>query len=255
MKDIILEKLAGIEKDNNVKILYACESGSRAWGFASPDSDYDVRFIYIRTPEYYLSIDDPSDIIDLPVNEVLDISGWDIRKALKLFRKSNPPLLEWLQSPVVYRRHERFHNEMSMLATEYFLPRACYNHYLNMAVNAFEGDLSGELVKIKKYFYALRPILACLWTINKATLPPMEFEKLRVIITDAFIQQQIDALVARKAQANEKQAISSIQPLQDFLAETIEYCRRNEDKTQVKKNESDVLNYLFRKYLDASWEL
>ena len=94
MREIILEKLTQIEQDKQVKILYACESGSRAWGFASPDSDFDVRFIYIHQPDYYLSIDNGSDVIELPVNEVLDISGWDIRKALKLFRKSNPPLME-----------------------------------------------------------------------------------------------------------------------------------------------------------------
>lgn len=123
MREIIIDKLKGIEQNNNVKILYACESGSRAWGFASPDSDYDVRFIYIHNPDYYLSIDNADDVIELPVNEVLDISGWDIRKALKLFRKSNPPLMEWLQSPIVYACNEEFYAQMTALAPQYYIPR------------------------------------------------------------------------------------------------------------------------------------
>src|ERR1044072_9601128 len=102
MQEIIQQQIRNIEKEHHVRILYACESGSRAWGFASPDSDYDVRFIYTRRADDYLSISERRDVIELPVNEVLDIGGWDIRKALQLFLKSNAPLYEWLQSPVVY---------------------------------------------------------------------------------------------------------------------------------------------------------
>ena len=108
MKDIIISKLAQIENDFKVKILYACESGSRAWGFASPDSDYDVRFIYVHNKSHYLSIDEHRDVIELPINEVLDINGWDLRKALRLFRKSNGPLYEWLQSPIIYQTASNF---------------------------------------------------------------------------------------------------------------------------------------------------
>src|SRR5450755_2879949 len=94
MLETIKQKLYELETNQNIRILYACESGSRAWGFPSPDSDFDVRFIYARTTNDYLSIHEIKDVIDLPVNEVLDIGGWDIKKALKLFLKSNAPLYE-----------------------------------------------------------------------------------------------------------------------------------------------------------------
>ena len=108
MVDEIKARLRLIEAENNVTILYACESGSRAWGFASPDSDYDVRFIYARHKNDYLSIASRKDVIEDPVSEVLDISGWDVRKALQLFLKSNAPLYEWLQSPVTYQHNSLF---------------------------------------------------------------------------------------------------------------------------------------------------
>ena len=105
MKEEILRRLDQIEREDDVRIVYACESGSRAWGFESTDSDWDVRFIYVHPRDWYLSIDvgEKRDVIERPINDELDISGWDLRKALKLLRKSNPPLLEWLSSPIVYK--------------------------------------------------------------------------------------------------------------------------------------------------------
>jgi len=94
MDSVIRGVLEKIEKEHKVKILFAWESGSRAWGFASKDSDYDVRFIYVHEKNWYFGIDDQRDVIELPVNEVLDVNGWDVRKALRLFRKSNAPLYE-----------------------------------------------------------------------------------------------------------------------------------------------------------------
>jgi predicted nucleotidyltransferase len=184
MKGIIREKLEGIELGNSVKVLYACESGSRAWGFASPDSDYDVRFVYMQTRDQYLSIRERSDVIELPVNEVLDIGGWDCRKALQLFLKSNAVLYEWLQSPIVYKETTGFASELRGLMGKYFSMRAGGHHYLSMARNTLENDLQGDSVKLKKYFYALRPALACLWVVERAGVPPMEFGSLRTIVED-----------------------------------------------------------------------
>src|SRR5688572_12611281 len=163
MKEIIFEKLKSIEHQFDVKILYACESGSRAWGFASPDSDYDVRFIYVHKMDYYLSIDEQRDVIELPINDVLDINGWELRKALRLFRKSNAPLYEWLQSPIVYAADPGFVDGLKSLMSGIFSARAGMHHYLSMAKSVFDSELSGEMVKLKKYFYALRPILAAMW--------------------------------------------------------------------------------------------
>lgn len=171
MEGIIKEELKCIEEMHNVKILYACESGSRAWGFPSKDSDYDVRFIYINHPDWYLSIDDKRDVIELPINDLLDINGWDIRKALKLFRKSNPPLQEWLLSDIVYYQKYDFINNLRALSSEVFSPISCFYHYLNMARNNYREYLQGDQVKIKKYFYVLRPVLACKWIEQHNTMP------------------------------------------------------------------------------------
>lgn len=124
MIETIKEKLRELEQQHHIKILYACESGSRAWGFPSPDSDFDVRFIYARRINDYLNIAEAKEVIDLPVNEVLDIGGWDLKKALKLFLKSNGPLYEWLQSPVVYVDDCGFAQELRELASKYFSMRA-----------------------------------------------------------------------------------------------------------------------------------
>ena len=95
MKDRIIEELKKIEEKENIQIIYAVESGSRAWGFAGTDSDYDVRFIYVHNLDYYLKLEDTRDVLEYPINDLLDISGWDISKTLKLAHSSNPSLYEW----------------------------------------------------------------------------------------------------------------------------------------------------------------
>lgn len=158
-----------------MRILYACESGSRAWGFQSKDSDYDIRFIYIHPIEWYLSIHKRRDVIEKPMDGLLDFSGWDIRKALNLFQKSNPPLLEWLQSPHVYYERFSLAQKMRKISPALFSPKSCLYHYLHMAEGNFRQYLRGDQVKVKKYFYVLRPLLACRWIERYNSMPPMEF--------------------------------------------------------------------------------
>ena len=100
---LIKEKLSQIEERENIRILYACESGSRAWGFASSDSDYDVRFIYVRPKEFYLKLENTCDTLECELNEIYDISGWDLKKMLRLLNRSNPSIFEWAASPLVYK--------------------------------------------------------------------------------------------------------------------------------------------------------
>jgi hypothetical protein len=133
LKKVIISELEKIEKNEQIKILFAVESGSRAWGFPSKDSDYDVRFVYIHPIEWYLSIDEKRDVIEYPVNNLLDFSGWDIRKALKLFKKSNPPIMEWLSSPIVYLNKFAFMEQLRSIRDYYFSPKASIYHYLHMA--------------------------------------------------------------------------------------------------------------------------
>lgn len=251
MNNEITHKLRELEQQHNVKILYACESGSRAWGFASPDSDYDVRFIYAHPKNKYLGISEIRDVIEVPVNEVLDINGWDLRKALGLFRKSNAPLYEWLQSPVVYLADTQFAADMRGMMSGYFSLRAGFHHYFSMARNAFENDLQGEQVRIKKYFYALRPLLAAQWIIEKQDVPPMEFAPLRTIIADAAVQQGIDELLERKKDSNEKTTITPVTVLQQFIADGLQHCKTAGETLAATNGEVEKLDVFFRNWISA----
>ncbi len=173
----VREKLKEIEERENIKILHCVESGSRAWGFASPDSDYDVRFIYVRSKEYYLRLDKTRDVIEWQLDETLDISGWDLQKALKLLHKSNPTLFEWNSSPIVYKTTEDW-AEISSVIEEYFIIKMGLYHYLSTAKSNCNKYLRGDSVIYKKYFYMLRPLLACKWIIAKGTPPPVLFSTL-----------------------------------------------------------------------------
>jgi hypothetical protein len=251
MNQEIDQQLTAIEQTHGVRILYACESGSRAWGFASPDSDYDVRFIYLQPRENYLGIYDRRDVIEVPVNTVLDINGWDIRKALQLFYKSNGALYEWLQSPIVYKHETGFAAELRGLMTNYFSHRSGCHHYLSMTRNTFENDLQGSEVKLKKYFYALRPALACRWILEKKSVPPMEFHQLRTLVRDAGWQQVVDDLLQQKKATGEKESIQPVPLLQEWIAETLEECKPQADALPASSLRTDHLDQLLRKYIGA----
>lgn len=217
-QDEIKVRLAEIGRAERVRILYACESGSRAWGFPSADSDYDVRFIYAHPAEWYLTLENRRDVIERPLEGDLDISGWDIRKALNLFRRSNPPLLEWLQSPIVYERVPDFAERMRELMPVYYSPRSCMHHYLHMARGNFREFLKGERVRTKKYFYVLRPVLACLWLEQGRGPVPTEFQKLvEAIIPPGPLQESVDELLANKREGRELDDGPRIPVFHEFL--------------------------------------
>ena len=151
MEKQIRGKLREIEETENVRILLAVESGSRAWGFASPDSDYDVRFIYVRPKNDYLRLETIRDVIELPIDDVLDINGWDLQKTLRLLYKSNPTLFEWFSSPIVYAQTE-FADKFRKIMNEYFSTKRGIYHYINMAAGNYREYLKRDMVKAKKYF-------------------------------------------------------------------------------------------------------
>ena len=252
MKDTILKKLDEIEKDNDVKILFAIESGSRAWGFASPDSDYDVRFVYAHPTDRYLSIHDGKEHIELPVNAVLDIGGWDIRRTLRYIAKTNAIIYEWYQSPIIYRTHTTLLQDLNEIGNDYFSPQAAMHHYLGMAVNTFEGSLRGEKVKLKKYFYALRPVLAARWIWKKGSVPPMEFDKLREMEDGKAINNEIDELLRIKATADEKFQYAPNAVLNKYLEEKINELKVSTRDLRKKETDSRALNALFRKTIYAA---
>lgn len=250
----VVEELRRIEETYDVRVLYACESGSRAWGFASKDSDYDVRFLYVHARDWYLSIEDRRDVIEVPVSDVLDVSGWELRKALRLLRKSNPPLLEWLKSPVVYAQDERFVREFRELAAEYYSPVRCFKHYLHMAFGNARDYLKGELVWRKKYLYVLRPMLACRWIERGFGEPPMLFDELvEGVIGDAEVRSSVDALLAEKKAGKELDRALRIEVLSRFIEAEL---RRLDELTFDKEESPDAeaLNGFFRRHCLGSGE-
>lgn len=248
VKDAINEKLEAIERDHDVRILYACESGSRAWGFASPDSDYDVRFIYAHKTARYLSIDDRRDVIELPGNNILDVNGWELRKALRLFRKSNPPLLEWLQSPIIYRQNEMFVSEMNALIPAYFSPRVSMYHYIGLVKAVNQTEFSAETVRLKKYFYALRSILAARWTTDPGTVPPMEWSMLKTLLPSE-LEKPIENLYATKITSDESFRIGRNDVINAYISECMQYCKQWVPPPPVIRVDDDSLDLLFRKYI------
>lgn len=177
MTEAILEKLKEVERCESVRILHAVESGSRAWGFASPDSDYDVRFIYLRRPEEYLRLDHVKDTIEWQLDEVMDINGWDVKKALQLAQKVNPTLYEWNNSPIVYRT-SRIWKKAKDKIDDCFLSGPALHHYFNMAYNNYENHRGKKQILLKRYFYAIRPILAAKWILQNEAPPPVLFTDL-----------------------------------------------------------------------------
>lgn len=218
----IADRLARIEADHDVRILHACESGSRAWGFASPDSDWDVRFLYVHDLEWYLSIQERRDVIEQPIVDDLDINGWELRKALRLMRKSNPVLLEWLHSPLRYRVDENFLTDMRRLAHDCYSPVACFHHYLHMARGNWREYLHGPEVKLKRYFYVLRPVLACRWIEAGRGVVPVEFDHLvEAMATELPLRRAIGDLLARKQATSELGTGPAIPEIDTFLASEI----------------------------------
>lgn len=256
MKEKIISELKRIEQEEQVKILFAVESGSRAWGFPSKDSDYDVRFVYIHPTEWYLSIDEKRDVIEYPINDLLDISGWDIRKALHLYRKSNPPLMEWLRSPIMYSEQFTFLKQLRELSNSYFSPKASIYHYLHMATGNYRDYLQGEEVRIKKYFYVLRPILACKWLENNKTMPPMEFEiLLETQVKDPNLYNEVKKLLYRKKSGEELDIEPRIDVISNFLEEQMEYYKEYVKHVNEKEHaDISILNDLFINTLKEVWE-
>ena len=240
-----------------VKIPYAVESGSRAWNFASVDSDYDVRFLYVRKPEWYFSInvERRRDVIELPIEDSLDINGWDLRKACQLFRKSNPPLLEWLHSPIVYRDRHGVAKRLRELLPLFFSAKACSYHYLSMAKNTYRGYLSGDQMWTKKYFYLLRPLLAIRWIEFGLGIPPTEFTRmLEPTVDSPDLLSEINALLEAKRSGQELDLGPRIDPIHDFVESEL---RRHEAAGGFGKGRPakgvEKLDLLLRETVERAW--
>ncbi len=221
VQEIIPAKLKEIEARENIRVIHCVESGSRAWGFASPDSDYDVRFIYVRPIEYYLRLDKTRDVIEWQLDDTLDINGWDLQKALRLLHSSNPTLFEWNNSPIVYKTTPEW-AEISAIIGHFFQKKAGLYHYLSTAKKNYREYLKGDMVKPKKYFYVLRPILACRWILEKQTPPPMLFSELADACLDEDLVPAVSDLLRLKMETPEMGLGPRIDVINDYLDASID---------------------------------
>ena len=249
----VRDALAQLEAAHDVRVLFACESGSRAWGFASHDSDYDVRFLYVHRHDWYLSVEDRRDVIEQPLAGDLDVSGWELRKALRLLRKSNPPLLEWLRSPVVYQHDPAFAAQFGALANEFYSPRRCFAHYLHMARGNWRGYLQGrEQVSLKKYLYVFRPLLGCRWIERRLGPVPMEFDRLvSRTLAEPEVRAALHALVARKRSDGELAVGPPVEALSRFVENELERLAALTGADDASADPEE-LNRFFRRYALAA---
>lgn len=252
----VAAKLAIIEDVEGVQVLFAVESGSRAWGFPSTDSDYDVRLVYVHPPSWYLSVDleQRRDVIERPLEENIDLNGWDIRKALRLFAKSNPPLLEWVNSPIVYHDACGFRARLRELLPLFYSPNASAYHYLHMAEGNYRQYLRGSEVWVKKYFYVLRPLLAILWIEQGRGPVPMEFARLLDTISDrGELVVEIRALLERKMQGEELDKGPAIPAISEFIELELLRLATYKPPKQSAGAGWEPLNTLFRETLVTAW--
>ena len=252
MTSEIFKKLNEIEFTENIRILHAVESGSRAWGFASPDSDYDVRFIYIRKMNYYLKLDKARDVIECSFDGLLDINGWDLQKALRLLHNSNPTLFEWSRSPIIYKTTEAWafiQNEIN----NYFITKSGLHHYLNTATGNYREYLKNDMVKLKKYFYVIRPILACKWILNKKCPPPMLFSDLYEAELEIEMRPIVTNLLAKKTVTSEVGEGKRIDELNEYIEKNlVELKTIIEALPTERKSDWERLNEIFIYMINTS---
>lgn len=249
MRDIIAERLQSIEEQENIRILHAVESGSRAWGFASPYSDYDVRFIYVRPRDFYLKLEATRDVLEYPIIDLLDINGWDLQKTLRLLHRSNPSVFEWFKSPIVYK-NTHFSGEFISIMENYFLAKSGLYHYLHMAAGNYREYLKGETVKAKKYFYVLRPLLACRWILEKRTPPPMLFSELMAAELPDELHSPVKELLRIKMEVPELKLIPKVNAINTYIEdELVNIQGEIEGLPPSLKIGYDELNQLFLRYV------
>ena len=253
----ILAKLQDIEVDHQVRILFAVESGSRAWGFPSPDSDYDARFVYVRPVDWYLTISPGRDVIELPIVDELDINGWDIKKALGLLMKPNPVLLEWLSSPVRYIWSDEICDELIAFSQRVTHGAACLYHYLHLGERQWSRFVGHhENVRLKKYFYVVRPAMAIRWLrMNPELAPPMNFQEL-MNGTDipAGLQSVLLDLLEAKSRSKEIGEAPRIGEIDDFITSELAWAKQTTPpSTKGKPRLANDADALFRSILQRVW--
>ena len=223
MKEKIVAALRQLETERDCRMLFAVESGSRAWGFASPDSDYDVRAVYVKPLDWYLQINEPStDTITAMLPDDLDVVAWDLRKFLQHLNKSNESVMEWLASPIVYMDCGLL-SEFNGLLPNCAAPAHIAFHYASMFRHAMANRTPDGMISVKKLCYALRANLCVRWTVEKGSMPPTAFASVVGGLTFSSDQRQaIDRLLALKSGAREADRILPDPSLDDLLQDRFE---------------------------------
>jgi len=250
-------RLAKVKQGEGIQILLAIESGSRAWGFPSPDSDFDVRFIYCRPEPWYYAIDveDKRDVLEYPITDGIDLNGWDLRKALRLLVRSNPTVVEWLQSPIEYLSHGRLRQAASELLGKVYAPASGIHHYRSMAKTNYRGYLKPDLVPLKKYFYVLRPLLAIRWIEQHNAAPPMEFQKLLVGFRGrSDLLSDVSALLEKKKVAAEMDVAAPMPRLNQYIESELSRLEGFSKESLANSDHMDAANALFRSLVSDAWE-
>ena len=250
IEELVRRKLAEIEEKEQVRVLHAVESGSRAWGLASPDSDYDVRFVYVRPMEYYLRLNPGKDFIDWELDETLDINGWDLCKVLQHFHKSNAVMYEWANSPVVYHTTTEWEH-VREIVTPYFSCKSAMYHYYGTANKNYLEYLTEDRVRYKKYFYVLRPLLACRWIEQKACPPPVLFQELADEMLAPELKDVVRSLLEAKMQMPESEKAPRIDTLNAYIVKELAYYKEAIDSMHDDRTADwDALNDIFIQTLD-----
>lgn len=248
MKESILNQIQVLEAAKNIKVLLAVENGSRAWGFASPDSDYDVRLIYAHEEDWYLSILNKKDTIEYFHDEVLDISGWDIKKALQLLNKTNASLLEWLHSPIIYKANANFLKQIKELGLKYYDPTKLLNHYKGVAFNSMKYLEDDGQIPLKKLLYVIRPLLAAKWVKEHKSIPPVVFSQLlNLLEKEDPIHQQILKLVRQKKRVKEAYMTQLDTDLHRFINNLFEELNSFKGFGAMLPRDADAFDKLLRK--------
>ena len=249
MLNKIKETIAQLEQSKRIRILYACESGSRAWGIPSPDSDYDVRFIYVHQLDWYLSLSNRKDTITIKDDELdLDMTGWDLRKTLQLMKKSNAAPLEWINSPIVYHETSGFLRRFQNIATTCCSPNALNYHYLSMARKFYDKCNGEEPAKLKTWFYALRTALNTRWIVENESMPPTIFKETLSLI-DPNLKKEILALIALKGIKNESFVFEKEISLLNLIKESIDLSEQHKTTLPGSKVNMHAMDKFFQRMI------
>lgn len=250
---VITQQLLEVCQSEQIICLHAIESGSRAWGFASPDSDFDVRLIYAEQFDYYWQIYQGKDTFEFIDNELynvpFDIGGWELRKALQLLYKSNSVILEWINSPIIYHSRSDFIDELKLLQYKFFNAKACFYHYQGMAKNAYVQLDLADKIKLKKYFYLLRALLASVWVkVRNKPIPVYMMDMAELLTVDE--RYEIEQLIQIKIDAPE-QYQHPLSPILQQLIVRLWQLSESLDFAEIKQGDIRLLNDFFKRSIQA----